>query len=392
MTNRPGSRTQVENKGLCIKVQPDDDQCSLPNIPEQCRLEDGQWSVCIVPSDDFDACFLIMVNEMSKRQGQGERLIADYTGGTKTMTAALAVASLELPDVELRMVGGARGSLNRVDDGTQYSVVAQVENTRVDRAVKLNLAHWKNGHYAAAADGLAAMAAPNDSVQRIRWVRARTLSEAFTAWDRFDHRRALELLSPFQPVVAPMWPALWNAIGLLGDAASSDRQTALRLWDLLLNARRRAAQMRFDDAVARVYRLLEWTAQWQLECCMGWSTADLPLEIASQFQITPGPQGRHQTGLRGAWEILARHVPGPASEFYLDQGEAMLELLLKRNQSILAHGFSNVSEADWQIYEQFLDRKFEGVLKVLIKMADQRQLFDALPKDYPLAGPGEQSS
>ena len=41
-------------------------------------------------------------------QYPGARFIADYTGGTKTMTAALVCAVLECDNIELQLTGGAR--------------------------------------------------------------------------------------------------------------------------------------------------------------------------------------------------------------------------------------------------------------------------------------------
>lgn len=50
----------------------------------------------------------------------GARFIADYTGGTKTMTAALVCTALERDDVTLQLVSGARPDLVAVRDGTEW--------------------------------------------------------------------------------------------------------------------------------------------------------------------------------------------------------------------------------------------------------------------------------
>lgn len=379
-TGRPGSRSQIEGQGLCIRAHPADEKPTLPNVPTQCGLDPESWRVVVVKADDLDEACSEMMRAIAEYESHVR--VADYTGGTKTMTAALVVASLETPGVELRLVGGMRASLQKVDDGTQYSLPAPVAQTRARRALKDNLAHWVSADYAAAARGLGAMPAPVDVDQRDIWLQARQMSSAFAAWDRFDHDAAFETLQPIRSIFAQTFPQHWNALRELVAEQDGPRKAPFRLWDLQHNACRRAHQQRFDDAVARVYRLLEGTAQWILKSRCGWDTGDLPKDVAERHGISPGPQGIYQTGLRGAWQIVSRELSGPATDFYTLHDEHLLELLRLRNHSILAHGDSAIGKAQWQRYAEFLDSSFRPLLVELLSETGIREPFGPLPTTW----------
>lgn len=382
-TQRPGSRTQVEGKGLCIHAHPADEKPTLPNIPAQCGLAAEQFEVRTVPADDFDTAYREMYDALNDPQHAGAPRVADYTGGTKTMTAALVVAALDTPGVELRLVAGTRADLLKTRDGTQESIPAAVERVRFHRELNLHLSHWTTHNYAAAAHGIAGMPAPSGAEVRAHRQRALALSRAFEAWDRFDHRGAWELIEPYRAAIGQILSPQITVLKMLADDTQA-RAEALRLWDLLLNAERRALAHRYDDATARLYRLLEWTAQWQLETAKGWRTADLPREIAEAEGIAPNARGKYQTGLHGAWTLVAAQVPGIAADFFRDEGERMLDHLLRRNHSILAHGKEPLSAGDWNKLWDWTQTRFKPVLERLLADAGVRQPLGQLPRRYPL--------
>ena len=120
-TGQRGSRVQVEGKGNMIKAHPQDDKPTLPNIAVQTDLGKKCYEVRTVPADELDTVVSTSVDAIAelRRRFPSARLVADYTGGTKTMTAGLVVAALEEGDVDLQLVTGARGDLLKVHDGTE---------------------------------------------------------------------------------------------------------------------------------------------------------------------------------------------------------------------------------------------------------------------------------
>ena len=120
-TGRPGSIGQVTGKGNVIKASFGDAKPTLPNIPTQASLDAERFEARTIPADDLDGAFFAMRDaaaELAERF-PGTRFIADYTGGTKTMTAALVCTALERDYVGLQLIAGARPNLVRVEDGTE---------------------------------------------------------------------------------------------------------------------------------------------------------------------------------------------------------------------------------------------------------------------------------
>lgn len=385
-TGEPGSRGQIENQGSCIKADPRDEKPTLPNIPAQCSLEQDSFALRIVPADDLDGAYgeiRAAMREMRDRD-PGARLLADYTGGTKTMTAALVAVALD-EEVELQFVTGTRADLVKVRDGTQEAAPAQVEAVRLDRAMAPLLAAWSRFAYDEAAAGLEVIPVPANPRLRCRRHRALCLARALAVWDRFDHGTAHQLLDTYAASLRPAFSRQLDALKLLARGDDTDRQRCqgLRIWDLWLNAQRRAAAGRYDDAVARAYRMIEWAAQSVLESRKGWRTADLPAAVAVEVGIAPSRGGAYQGGLFQAWTLVGRHAGGPAARFFEAQSGALLHQLDRRNASILAHGFAPVSAIDWQGFEDWLKTCFEPMLRDELAALRVRAPFPQLPDRYP---------
>lgn len=361
-TGRAGSIETIVGKGTPVEVRRGTEVTArLPNIPTQADLSPESFAAVEVPADDLDGGAAIMIEAIAdlRTRFTDATLVADYTGGTKTMTAALVIAALETEGVDLQLVTGSRADLVKVHDGSQAGVAVGVEGIRMRRAMAPYLAAWARYGYGEAADGLSRLQMPRDPGLRAALQIARDLSRAFDAWDRFDHAAALSQLEVYRARLGreagPLTGQLFSALKSLTALASEPRRTPARLWDLWLNAQRRAAQGRFDDAVARGYRLLEWTAQWLLET-VGVDTADVREDqVPSTLPIPAGLDGRRQVGLRLAWELAGHHLGGDVSRFLDDERAHMLDLLRKRNYSILAHGDTPVAKADWAQFGAWIE-------------------------------------
>ena len=381
-TGRPGSRIQVEGKGKVIRSNSSIDQPDLPNIPNQLQLKPDNYSVVLVASDDLDNVInqaRRVISEL-KAQFPNARMIADYTGGTKTMTAGLVLAALEDPDVDLRLVTGARSDLTKVRDGTQQSTPASVDSIRFHLAIAPHVSAWSRYAYGETAKGLSEIPSPRVGKDRDYLQLVRDLSRALDAWDRFDHETANELLGHYRGKVGQHMAVHFNFLQKLLKERSQPKTGPANLMDLWRNAERRAAQGRYDDAVARCYRLLEWTAQWLLHKYKGFDTADLPADgIPPHIQTTCNAQGKRQAGLRSAWQLVAEFLDGVAKEFALTQSEVLLNHVNIRNHSILAHGFSPISESQWQAFYLWLDQYLKPLLLAEAKQAGIKDFAPQLP-------------
>lgn len=364
-TGQPGSRVQIEGKGNIIKASFQDKAPTLPNIPSQCGLNPEQYDLLIVPADDLDQAYAtISAQATTLIQQQPEASIhADYTGGTKTMTAALVMAAIEHPAIELRLVTGARGDLKQVHNGTEFGTPAMADGIRLRRAMAPYLSAWQHYGYAEAAHGLGKLTAPRDPALRAELQIARDLSQALDAWDRFDHQQAMDMLRLYRPRIGKQLGLSIKFLELLCLEDGEPLKEPAQLFDLWLNAQRRAAQGRYDDAVARGYRLLEWTAQWLLRSRAGIDTGKLQADqLPAEMCITPTRDGSRKAGLHNAWLLVAHHLDGIPAQFAQNEAKRMLDHLKARNQSILAHGYQPIGQQAWQPFGTWLEDAFLPML------------------------------
>ena len=368
-TGKAGSREQVEEQGIAA----------------QAGLEDDCFEICVVPADDMDGAYVKMREAAARLADRGERLVANYTGGTKTMTAALVCAALEREDVALQLVSGARPSLDEVQSGTEEILAASVDRLRLSRAMSRHLDAWSRFAYSEAIAGLDAIKIDAGNQDRQRPTFARTLSAVFARWDDFDHNGAWERLDPFRKNLWKCYPRLWSNLESLR-RKKEPRTDLLRLWDLWRNAERRAAQGRHDDAVARWYRLVEWTAQWLLRRKPGEETADFPPDLLPRcLDVRPAPDGKIKLGLTDAWCVVADQYEHEApGRFHRDHAEVLRDLLKERNESILAHGFKPVTAEDWRRVRAFTEQRF---LPMLRAAANEANLELKEPEQLPTHAP-----
>ena len=388
VTGRPGSVRQVIGAGNVVKAKPDDPISTLPNIRDQAGLNNDQFGCEIVPADDLDAAYFAMRTAIEKlaKQFPGAQFVADYTGGTKTMTAALVYAVLERDEVELQLVTGVRPDLTRVQGSTRAEE-ASIAGIRLQRTMAPHLAAWSRFAYREAAEGLASIRVAVNAPGREQLVWLQSLSRAFACWDDFDHQGAFNLIEPFAVRIRETYPWMLATLKLLRHRADPKGEPA-RLHDLWRNAERRAAQGRFDDAVARWYRLMEWTAQWQLQAELGIETANFPPDLLPpNIDAALGRDGKIKIGLWQAW-LAAQHLTkgGPIPEFVRDHESRIRDLLNVRNNSILAHGFRPVSAEDWQHIRSWTEDHFLPLLRTLSQAAGLRKELPQLPNEPPQLG------
>lgn len=346
-------------------------------------LAAGAWREVLVPADDPDGAAQAMRVELA-HCSPGNSVVADYTGGTKSMSAALLLAALERRGVELQIITGPRTSTDKIQAGAEHLKPISAARSLFVRELPAALAHWKRFDYGAAAQVLEAMGCPAAEDLQVEWQRARQLSHAFAAWDRFDHAAAYTTLQQYAPALGrALDPHLAKLCVLARD--DGEKRAPARLLDLWRNAERCAARQRYDDAVARWYRLVEGFAQWQLRVRCGIETADVATEkIPANLTLTTGADGRRQAGLWNAWRLLAHHAPGSAPQkFFADQGDTLRGLLDSRNASILAHGYTPLGEAAWRRLAVFTTEHFWPLLQR--EAQDRAHLnpdFPQLPSSY----------
>ena len=309
-----------------------------------------------------------VVNEWRAR-GDEFRVAADFTGGTKCMSAALALVARRWP-CEFSYVGGSRRNKDGVGIVEAGSEVVKSWGNPWDllgyQAAEDAVTVFNQGGYAAAAAQIAGSmkSVENEAVKRTLSALCATIN-AFAAWDRFDHAVAStqfsEALRFSNDLSASFAHAddLLEAIGGYRDLCvklkESDGPTWLWVDDLIDNAMRRAREQRFDDAVARMYRACEAIAQvrlrerFQIENTGCVPVEKLPPNLRAAW-ASRTLDGCVRIALQDAFRLLDCWEDEYGKRFNkLGLAEPKKSLLGARNRSILAHGFQPVSKS---VYDQ----------------------------------------
>ncbi len=336
-------------------------------------LGPGEYDVyCVHDAQDIQSCLSTirrLDHEVEKwlARGAGYRVVADFTGGTKCMTAALALEARRWPCM-FSYVGGERrtkGGVGIVETGSERVVHAAnpweaLGYQAVDEFVTL----FDQRAFAPAVRVARQAKEKVTAPERKRALSAlENLAAAFDAWDRFDHKEAKKKFDDVAKGANDLKAAL--------DAERAERvqrfidqhrkhleclagqariPTKAHVRDLLANARRRREEGRVDDAVARLYRAIEAIAQETLATRHDIPSTEhvpvdrLPEEFRSRPGVRPNDDGTVTVGLQDAYALLAA-LGDPLGKMFMgsELSDPERSPLQTRNRSILAHGLERVS-------------------------------------------------
>ena len=365
-----------------------------PSIAAQLGLEPEQYTIVRISRfDNINNCYLEASRIIWKERAKDPyvEILADYTGGTKSMTAGLAAAAMDDGKVTLCVVSGRRLDLQKVESGTQSARLIDNTPVMVEKKLQLLQVLWQGYHYQSCLSLLKEIKAKPiyddnlyDRLEKIRY-----LCEAYEAWDRFDHSKAYDIFKQEKDSVPKRYVQFLGRIiksktiwaELLKEESRAAAATGYRgrhhlltfdpVFDLILNSRRRIAQGRYDDAVARLYRALEMFGQLNL---LRWdeplhtgnlNIAKLPTHLQGEYAALREPRtGTIDLGLIQNYTLLAR-LETPVGKIFERYKSTMLSHLQKRNNSLMAHGITPVDEPACremlEFVEWFVDACCEGI-------------------------------
>lgn len=345
-------------------------------------LSPEQFEVIQVPADQPDQAYGIihMLIDKIYQQIPGVKISVDYTGGTKSMSASLFAAAVDYSDIQIYMVTGTRTNFEKVQHDTHYTSQVAADNLRLEREFRLALQYWENYDYGAAARRLQQLIVGRPPQPKI--YQAQQVSVALSLWDRFQYKQAYERLRLFAGSV-PFVPQYTEQIHFLLETETPLRRDYLRIWDLWFNALRRAENARFDDGVARLYRLLEATAQWLLQHAHQIDTSQvLSSQLPSGFRQEDAVNEPLKIGLFEAWRLLREIDKGPLSQ-WITQEESHLRYYLNiRNDSYLAHGHHPISEPEWHKWREWLEKSFLPALQEQGRLYGLKKIPEQLPRTW----------
>jgi hypothetical protein len=368
-----GSETVVDGAGNpCLDTK---SGRKFESIVKQSELEENRYCKIIVTNpDDLGECYagIQEVGDILEICSEAMTVCANYSGGTKTMSFALGLAALHY-GWELQFNIGPRLDLLKIREGDMPVPVAGVHRIiedRLGRQVIDAATRYDFGVITGIAESFLKLAAPYQT--QIKWNRLRNIATGFVAWDTFDHTRAYELLKSQQGIPG-------NFLGPLSRLArhSTDELSYDMVADLLNNAARCAARKQYDNAVARLYRATEMTGQ--IELCFQLSQLSerhknvsaqkrrragnvravnltlelLPSELREYYNPFVREKDRLLLGLRETFLLLEK-MDNAAGKLFAANISSLTNALKTRNDSILAHGVTPVSEEQYRSVEEVL--------------------------------------
>ncbi|MEJ5300476.1 MAG: TIGR02710 family CRISPR-associated CARF protein [Thermodesulforhabdaceae bacterium] len=348
-----GSRKVVDGKDKpCQEREKDGTVKTMPSIVDQAGLQAEKYEIIeIEDPDDFQMCYeklLEVKSDIEKRfADESLSVIANYTGGTKTMSAALVAFSL-LTDWDLQCNVGPRVDLIKVRSG-DVPVPVSVAQVRIRQHLQIVSELLRGYHYGEAVEVLERLLTDSRYMPgeiRRELIKANNLCKGFNAWDLFDHREALSFLEHYGEFTG-RWLAFLRKLIKAQDQEQGGYE---EVEDLLLNAERRAVQMRFDDAVARLYRAVELLAQIRLKKQYQIDTSNVDLSKVPESvrtKLIPDDDGKVRIGQSWAYAILTAMDNEPMGEVYRKWEKRLKNALTKRNFSILAHGNVPIDKATY---------------------------------------------
>jgi CRISPR-associated protein (TIGR02710 family) len=332
-TGSPGSRSEFLTK--------------TPSLQDEAALENDTWELVEVPADEPATIVEVVKPLLAAAVARGE-CIVDYTGGTKSMSAALFFAACMTPRARLSLVTGPRVNLMRINDGMER--VRSVPTASIDRdKLRQSVAQCWSRHAYVEAEHLA-RGAPDDARDATtdRW---QMMSKGFGLWDAWRHKAALTTLAPFKRYCGD----LLQSLGQIVEGRDQGFKHALWIADIHASAERRARAHQYDAAVLRMYRTLEGVAQWTLSSHHQIDASDVRDSAARRF-CSQGANNKFVLGCRAAWAAVAE-LDGPFRDVARGMDEYIKPLEAGRNESVLVHGYRALELDDWERCKELLHAK-----------------------------------
>ncbi|MHA1169601.1 MAG: TIGR02710 family CRISPR-associated CARF protein [Candidatus Hodarchaeales archaeon] len=301
---------------------------------------------------DFEHVYNVAKDKILALLSNGIRqsdIVIDYTSGTKAMSAGLAIAAVSCRVGSLSYINGKRQN-GVVVHGSEKILSLKPTTVFIDGDLQLVTQLFYRYQFTACLDilaGLKQQTGDREILSRLSDVEF--LCKAYKYWDSFDHVKACEFFKEIKvkldiPAISLNKKFLHQLV-----KAGSNRNLFL-MADLLNNARRRHEEGKHDDCTARLYRVVELSAQTEL-ARSGIDTSDIDLSLVPKehrdaHEKLRDDKGKIKIGLHRAHQLLAV-LGNKLGVDYLNDAR-LRDLLKKRNDSILAHGLKPVSAADSQ--------------------------------------------
>ncbi|MGD0489855.1 MAG: TIGR02710 family CRISPR-associated CARF protein [Syntrophorhabdales bacterium] len=312
------------------------------------------------------------VRRVSVKGHHKDDVIVDYTGGTKNMSVALALAAIT-HGFSFSYVGGderTKSGTGTVIDGQErvYQSVNPWDLLGIEEKKKIGLL-FNQCQYKAAKE-LADSLANRSTRHRTLFRKVGFLVEGYYLWDLFRHKQALErfgkarideIIEGEDRGARKFAQETQHSVAFLENLTKEiSKPSRLLLLDLYSNAERRIREGKIDDAIFRLYRLVEMMAQEALLVRHAIDTSNveitrLPHAIRQAIvdKYKNPRDGKVKIPQAAAFELLAA-LNDPLGCTFAENIHRFLNVQQARNYSYLAHGFGSSKESTYKDLRDFV--------------------------------------
>lgn len=307
--------------------------------------------------------------------------IVDYTSGTKAMSVGIVLASLEKGVDIISYITGKRDKGGRVIPETERIYSFTPSQIYAYELYKKSIEYFNIHRFNLAKDLLEKcvnLYREESFASKVKLLIE--LCEMYFRWDIIDYSGAWEISKKIDNIEGSnellKELKIKNKFEMQKELLYKMKSNYFmeeRIIDLYKNAERRFEENKYDDAVARLYRLLEYVLQFLI------NKRDLYKEAGNKIDKDKLPENLKEKyaetlPLAKSAELLYELNDEIGKEIYkkIQDGE-LKKILSARNSSILAHGFNPVGKDSAQ---SFL-KEIEGIIKRMIK----EEKFEKLYKD-----------
>lgn len=376
-----------QNPDIIYFIVSDSSEATIESMKRQYSLEkDDEFypykSIKINDIDDFDEIFNIYESKIIELEEDGYEITIEFTTGTKQMSLAAAFAAMLYKKTLIKY--------RRKRDGTKYVEGTETIETqnfyRIYDKTKIGTIKesFNNNRYET---GKSLIKELSGTINKELYY------DLFTSYQYFDNTEYEQAYKNFKiDEFKEEWPEFSNqlnknkqALHELNSEFSSKKTGLYQLGCMLNNAKRRAGEYKYDDAIARLYRSLELMAQLRLkEKELNSSNIDIEIlktKKLSQEDIDYYEKLRDQEskkiriGLIEDFELLNK-IGNPLGKEYKKIENEVKNVIKFRNESILAHGLKPLSKEQYQQFEEVVLK----LANVFDKKIDSYIEFTQFPK------------
>lgn len=298
-----------------------------------------------------------------------DEIIVDYTGGTKNMSVAISLASI-LHGFSFSYVGGSERTKEGkgiVISGHEkiYSSINPWDFLAKDDFIRFCL--FFDSYQFSSASSVLNNILNKTTKFKIVYEILTQLVDAYRYWDLFRHKEAYRTLKKIEVRVLEeieiynfkkITHQITKNLEFLENLQDKKSITIWHIYDLISNADRRFEESKIDDAILRLYRVIEMLAQFNLKEKFNIDTSrvdpnQIPEDIRDEYikKYLDPESKKLKIPLFSAF-ILLKNLGDDIGNRFFEYQDELKKILNARNSSYLAHGFDSSKE---ETYLKFRD-------------------------------------